>query len=137
MIRLAIATPLLAISVLLPIAGLCESYAESYIRMCPNGAQIGSLSRQLDRAEALLDDNRFSLAKKLAAALYDCSTRISDPYERDITRYFSLLYVAHSSYKKDAESIALQFNELAANTRFRDIRRMAIKSRDALRADNP
>jgi hypothetical protein len=135
MIRLAIITPLLAISVLLPVVGLCESYAHSYIRMCPNGAQIARLQHQFDRADALLDDGRFTLAKKLASALYDCSTSLSDPYERDIAKYFSISYVAYSSFKRDSERIASQFNELAANTRFRDIRRMAIKARDQLRAE--
>jgi hypothetical protein len=104
--------------------------------MCPNGARVGELHHQYERAYALLDENRFSIAKKLAAALYDCSMAVRDPYEKDVARYFSLDYLALGSFSKgDSEQIAGQCNELAANTRFPDVRKMALKLRDDLRSE--
>lgn len=63
---------------LAPHLALAETYEQSYIRMCSNGPKIGVLSHQYDRAAALLDENRYSIAKKLAVALYDCSASMSD-----------------------------------------------------------
>jgi hypothetical protein len=119
---------------LAPTSVFAETFAQGYVRNCPNGARLSVLSRQYERGYALLDDSRFAIAKKLAAELYDCSTIIHDPYERDVTKLFSLEYLALSSFRKDSEQLTIQFNELAANTQFADIRKMALKARDSLRS---
>lgn len=124
---------LLSIIILLPSMANAETYEGLYERTCPNAPELKRLGHQYDRAHALLDDSRYAIAKKLAAGLYDCSTAVSDPYERDVAKYFSLVFTGVASFTRDAPNIASQFNELAASTPFRSIRKMAIQSRDDYR----
>jgi hypothetical protein len=131
MIRYALGAMFLIAS-LAPVSIGAETYAQLWQRVCPNGAQLTELGRLSDRADSLNDSNEVKrYGKLLAAALYDCSTsgRV-DAYARDVTKYFSMIYVEDYSHNSDIDNLSLKFNEFGANTQFADLKKMAIAERD-------
>ena len=110
------------------------TFVQRYVAACQNYARISSLSRQFFRANDLLEEQRYTLARNLGTALYDCAAS-SGGFTRDYSKLFSITFVAYASLKRDSERLAYQLNELAASTQYPLVRRMALSMRDKLRAD--
>lgn len=94
------------------------------------------------RAHSLADDDQYALAKKAAGLYYDCAQNASDPYVHDLAR-LNYLYLLSVSDPSDDERHLVQMlvlvkdqaNELAASSRYPDIRSQALKLRDSTAAE--
>lgn len=114
-----------------------KSYIESMYHVCPDGAQIRIIGKQYLEASALGDEVTFALASKLARLFYECSQSGVDRYSSDI----ALLYITHlqATFRTSEQQIEKDYitlaaaNDLAAATRFPDIRSRALKEREMIR----
>jgi hypothetical protein len=128
----------LGIIALLPLPGSAETYGHVLERMCQNGDKIKDLDRRISEADAMQDSIRYQLHHDEAREYFRCSTTATNPYDADIA---TLLYTTEleSSARTNGEederghTAASAANELAAATRFDDIRRRALITRDVLR----
>lgn len=117
---------------LAPLAALPETYGQDIARVCPNGSKIATMIRKIDEAVAMVDPSRFALWKQASLEIYRCSQASIDAYSRDIAKYFvgQYLYLSTKTNGQVMEvlpHVVYTMNELAASTKFADLRRMALK----------
>jgi len=143
MLKRWLSVPFLGIIALLPLPGLAETYGQVLGRMCPNSAEIKDLTSRISEAEGMQDSIRYQLHRDKARALFRCSKNSMNPYASDIATLFYASELEDSARTNGEEderghAAASAENELAASTRFDDIRKMAITFRDQIRkaADN-
>jgi hypothetical protein len=96
------------------------------------------LEARANEADALRDDDRFEAHHELARAYFRCSKSIVDnPYLADSAMFSYALQLHLSAHGDDAldrwRQTAQILSDLAAETRFADIRSRAIYVRDAMR----
>ena len=115
-----------------PGVAVAETYRQYLERVCPNRVQIIGLRKKDDEAHAMMDNGRFDIERQLAREYYRCSTDINDQYGHDIALLFygSSLYESLRTNGENDEQgpmVASRMNDLAAATKYADIRRLALK----------
>ena len=124
----------------IPLRAYSETYEQFVERACSNGPRIISLHKRATEAQAMLEDSRSSqLSREEAREKYHCSQNASDPYLHDVAL---LLYAdellaslrTNGDFDNYATVIASTLNDLAAATRFPDVRERALKGKDVARA---
>lgn len=116
-----------------------QTRAEILARNCPAAYHEDKMQQ---RAHDLAENEQYPLAKKAASLYYDCAQNLSDPYAHDLARliYLELLSVsvpASDSSRLTDVLILVKYkaNELAATTRFSDIRSIALNLRDSVASE--
>lgn len=109
-----------------------ESYGHFMGRACYNGKTLAELFNKADEATAMLDESRYQTYKELALQSYRCSANASDPYLHDVAAYFYSLYLylslrTNGDEDQNGPLVSSRLNDLAAATRFSDIRAMSLK----------
>jgi hypothetical protein len=134
----------LSVAVVAGVALPRSASAETLLRFlegaCPNGSQILALQKRTDEADALEDGRRHADHRELARLYYRCSQAQGSPYMRDVATLFYALNLDASARTNgeafDRGTMAADVcNDLAAATRFEDVRRMAIRNRNQFRRD--
>jgi len=103
-------------------------------RVCPNGAALKILDRRVEEAWAMQDSDRNAISRDLSRALYRCSTRTPKPYAKDTAALLSGNFLLLASPRtREAPlffaHVATLMNDLAASTRFSDVRLSALDTK--------
>jgi hypothetical protein len=125
----------LGIIAILPLSVSAETYGQELQRMCYNGDKVKDLDRRISEADAMQDSIRYQLHYDQAREYFRCSKIVSNPYASDIATYLyaiELFESARTNREKDERdrTVEATANELAAVTRFDDIRKQALFLRD-------
>ena len=138
MLKRWLSVTFLGMIALLPLSVSAETYGQALERECPNGASIKVLDRRIDEADAMQDSIRYQLHFDEAREYFRCSKNVTDPYAADVATLLyanELEFSARTNGEEDerGHTAASAANELAASTRFDDIRKQAISIRDRVR----
>jgi hypothetical protein len=115
-----------------------ETHGQALERMCPNGASIKDFERRIHEADAMQDSIRYQLRYDEAREFFRCSKTVTNPYIVDSATFLYAIDLAQSARTnveadERGHTAASAFNELAASTRFDDLRKLAIDLRDSTR----
>jgi hypothetical protein len=104
-------------------------------RACPSAL---AKETQGNRQMALDDPERYETFQQAAGLYYDCAQRLSDAHARDWAKFlyaYDLALSANTAETWLGRSLIAQSaaNDLAASTRFPDVRKIAIEFREDVR----
>jgi hypothetical protein len=130
----------LAGAMLWPVPANAETFADKFASDCPNGNRIVELQQQVSDAQKKAPDSRFALLGELSQEYFFCSIAVADPYVRDAAKYMTssdlwLSARTNGDALKNDPGIISAMNELAAVTKFIDIRTVAEKLKSDVIAD--
>jgi YHS domain-containing protein len=127
-------------AILWPAPAYSETFNDKFAKDCPNGSRIATLQQQLSDVKTKDAEARLDLTGELSQEYYFCSISVADPFVRDAAKYLTssdlwLSARTNGDSLKNDPVIITAMNELAAVTKFSEIRLVALKLRADVSAD--